>query len=91
MSSPLSYALRVAKTPGFATAWGNGENRRGDQDVDTTAAMTGAIAGASVGSTRLPQELVRSLSDQGEWEYEALVELARQLHALHLELRKDAS
>lgn len=59
--------------------------------MDTTAAMTGAIAGASVGSTRLPQELVRSLSDQGEWEYEALVELARQLHALHLELRKDAS
>lgn len=56
-------------------------------DVDTTAAMTGAIAGAAVGLTRLPQELARFVSDQGKWEYDALVELARQLHGLHLRLR----
>jgi hypothetical protein len=56
-------------------------------DADTTAAMAGAIAGAAAGLAGLPRELVRLVSDQGEWGYESLVELARQLHGLHLRLR----
>jgi ADP-ribosylglycohydrolase len=59
-------------------------------NVDTTAAMTGAIAGAAVGLTALPRDLARLVSDQGEWEYEALVGLAKQLHGLHLRLRQVA-
>jgi ADP-ribosylglycohydrolase len=52
-------------------------------DVDTTAAMAGAIAGASVGLGRIPLEPAGLVSDQGEWGYDELVELARQLHAVH--------
>lgn len=56
-------------------------------DVDTTAAMAGAISGASVGLGGLPQELARLVSDQGEWEFQSLVEVARQLYELHVRLR----
>jgi len=44
-------------------------------DVDTTAAMTGAIAGARVGLARLPP-LARAVNDRDTWGYEALVALA---------------
>src|SRR5262249_53888011 len=44
-------------------------------DVDTTAAMAGAISGASVGLGRIPPEPARLVSDQGEWGYQELVEL----------------
>lgn len=51
-------------------------------DVDTTAAMTGAISGARVGVGGLPAELVARVNDQGEWGAEALAQLATRLHAL---------
>jgi len=59
-------------------------------DVDTTAAMTGAIAGATVGLNGIPPEPCRLLSDQGTWGYEALVQLATDLHGLHRQLRQGA-
>jgi ADP-ribosylglycohydrolase len=45
-------------------------------DVDTTAAMAGAISGARVGLEGLPAPLVSLLNDQGQWGYEALIALA---------------
>jgi ADP-ribosylglycohydrolase len=44
-------------------------------DVDTTAAMTGAMVGARVGLSRLP-EAVYAVQDRGTWRYDELVELA---------------
>ncbi len=49
-------------------------------DVDTTAAMTGAISGANVGLENLPGELTKHLNDMGTWEYNQLVELAENIH-----------
>src|SRR5262249_7271359 len=45
-------------------------------DVDTTAAMAGAISGARVGLHRLPQELAKQLNDRGRWGLGELVELS---------------
>ncbi|NIM65437.1 MAG: ADP-ribosylglycohydrolase family protein [Candidatus Latescibacteria bacterium] len=45
-------------------------------DVDTTAAMAGAISGARLGLNRLPSELARHLTDQGTWGYSELIKLA---------------
>ena len=50
-------------------------------DVDTTAAMTGAIAGARLGAAALPSKLVRQLQDQGTWRHGELSKLADRLHA----------
>ncbi|MDP6621403.1 MAG: ADP-ribosylglycohydrolase family protein [Alphaproteobacteria bacterium] len=50
-------------------------------DVDTTAAMTGAMAGARVGLEALPP-LARQVHDQGTWGYEELVALSGECHAL---------
>lgn len=36
-------------------------------DVDTTAAMTGAVSGALVGLDRLPQDLAQRVNDAGTW------------------------
>lgn len=46
-------------------------------DVDTTAAMTGAISGAHVGLSKIPPFLTRRLNDRGAWGYADLVDLAR--------------
>jgi len=51
-------------------------------DVDTTAAMAGAISGAHVGLPRLPQELAKRVTDQGTWGFTELVELAHRCHAM---------
>jgi ADP-ribosylglycohydrolase len=51
-------------------------------DVDTTAAMTGAIVGAAVGLQRLPQPLARQVHDLGRDGYEELLALAGALAAL---------
>lgn len=48
-------------------------------DVDTTAAMAGAISGARVGLVGVPDELARCVNDCRTWSYEELVALA---HAL---------
>lgn len=49
-------------------------------DVDTTAAMAGAISGAYLGLRALPDELARDLHDQGTWGYGDLVALAHECH-----------
>ncbi len=49
-------------------------------DVDTTAAMAGAISGAYNGVGAIPQDLAVRLNDQGDWTHGALVELAQTLH-----------
>jgi ADP-ribosylglycohydrolase len=51
-------------------------------DVDTTAAMAGAISGAHVSLERLPLEFARRVNDQGTWGFDELVELAHRCHAL---------
>ena len=45
-------------------------------DVDTTAAMAGALVGARVGLSGLPAA-AREVNDQGQWGYDALVDLCR--------------
>jgi ADP-ribosylglycohydrolase len=49
-------------------------------DVDTTAAMAGAISGARLGLQRLPLHLARRIDDQGTWDYEQLVALAQRAY-----------
>ncbi len=44
-------------------------------DVDTTAAMTGAINGAYLGIDKLPQHLAEMVNDNGSWGYEELIGL----------------
>jgi ADP-ribosylglycohydrolase len=51
-------------------------------DVDTTAAMTGAISGASVGLQNIPERVARLVNDQGTWQYDELVQLAGACRAL---------
>lgn len=51
-------------------------------DVDTTAAMAGAISGAHVGLERLPADLARHVNDRGTWDYVELVALAHRCHAI---------
>ncbi|MCB9891419.1 MAG: ADP-ribosylglycohydrolase family protein [Planctomycetes bacterium] len=50
-------------------------------DVDTTAAMTGAIAGAHLGLAAWPSELTRHIQDQGAWRETEWLELADRLCA----------
>jgi ADP-ribosylglycohydrolase len=45
-------------------------------DVDTTAAMAGAISGARLGMAALPAELTHYLNDQGTWGEDELISLA---------------
>lgn len=49
-------------------------------DVDTTAAMAGAVSGAYLGLDALPADLARRLNDRGSWGYDELVDLARRCH-----------
>ncbi len=51
-------------------------------DVDTTAAMAGAMSGARLGLGALPGDLTAKLIDQGAWGYDELVELATRCHAI---------
>jgi len=51
-------------------------------DVDTTAAMTGAIAGARAGLDGIPRDLAETINDQGEWWLDDLVALAERCHAI---------
>ncbi|MFQ5954267.1 MAG: ADP-ribosylglycohydrolase family protein [Kiloniellales bacterium] len=51
-------------------------------DVDTTAAMAGAISGAHNGRATVPPALAARLTDQGTWGHDALVELALSAHRL---------
>jgi ADP-ribosylglycohydrolase len=51
-------------------------------DVDTTAAMAGAVSGARVGLEGLPLDLARRLGDRGTWGFGELEALARAAHAI---------
>lgn len=64
LRSPRDYlgAVATAITPGG--------------DVDTMAAMAGAIAGAHLGLRAIPIELVRPLNDRGSWRHADLMVLA---------------
>jgi ADP-ribosylglycohydrolase len=54
-------------------------------DVDTTAAMAGAISGAHLGLAALPAELARRVTDQGTWGYGELVDLADRCFEIKME------
>lgn len=47
-------------------------------DVDTTAALTGALVGAHLGTAGLPSDLLPHLTDNGVWTAAELSDLARQ-------------
>ena len=49
-------------------------------DVDTTAAMTGAISGAYLGLNAIPPLLAEELTDQGTWGYKELCDLADEVY-----------
>ena len=65
-------------------------------DVDSTAAITGAISGAYLGEESLPQETIEKINDCGHWRWQELRELALQVWTLKTEgccneqLRDDA-
>ncbi len=54
-------------------------------DVDTTAAMAGAISGTYLGLGGLPTDLASRITDQGTWGYSELVELAHRCYVLKCE------
>jgi ADP-ribosylglycohydrolase len=49
-------------------------------DVDTTAAMAGAISGARLGLAAVPGPLAHRLTDRGTWGLAALIDLADECH-----------
>jgi ADP-ribosylglycohydrolase len=53
-------------------------------DVDSTAAMAGAISGAYLGMENLPADLATHLTDEETWGYEELRELATDLYGLKI-------
>ena len=53
-------------------------------DVDTTAAMTGAISGARNGLGAVPDDLARRLNDNGAWTYDDLAGLADRVWEISL-------
>ncbi len=55
-------------------------------DVDTTAAMAGAISGAYLGIEAIPVDLARMLNDQGDWGFSELMELADRCYRIKMEL-----
>lgn len=54
-------------------------------DVDTTAAMAGAISGAYLGLEGIPLHLADCLTDQGSWGFVELVELAHKSYNLKIQ------
>lgn len=54
-------------------------------DVDTTAAMTGAIAGARLGLGAVPRNLVNRLTDRGTWRATRLASLAETLWRMKMQ------
>ncbi|MEW6067077.1 MAG: ADP-ribosylglycohydrolase family protein [Nitrospirota bacterium] len=54
-------------------------------DVDTTAAMAGAISGAYLGINAIPSKLSHHLNDKGTWKFDELVELAHQCYEIKMQ------
>lgn len=69
LRSPDDYVRTIA-----TAIWPGG-------DVDTTAAMAGAICGAHLGAAAVPEALSQRLTDRGTWQRDELVALARRCHA----------
>jgi ADP-ribosylglycohydrolase len=57
-------------------------------DVDTTAAMAGAISGAYLGLGAIPSHLSKYLTDRGTWGFDELVELAHQCYYIKMQQGK---
>ncbi len=55
-------------------------------DVDSTAAMAGAMSGAYLGEECLPEDVTERLTDQGEWEWQDLKELSYRVWHVKKEL-----
>jgi len=53
-------------------------------DVDTTAAMAGAVSGAYNGLEAVPSHLTNNLTDEGTWGFSELVELANKCYDLKM-------
>jgi ADP-ribosylglycohydrolase len=51
-------------------------------DVDTTAAMAGAMSGAFLGVDAIPTNLARSLTDKGTWGLSELIDIAKRCHKM---------
>ena len=51
-------------------------------DTDTMAAIAGAIAGARLGPSALPADLIQQLNDRGAWRAAELADLASRVAAL---------
>jgi ADP-ribosylglycohydrolase len=60
-------------------------------DVDTTAAMTGAIAGAHLGVESLPGHLLPRINDNGSWGHSELSDLATRCYELAVADRSPTS
>jgi len=56
----------------------------GGGDVDTTAAMAGAISGAYLGLDAIPSDLLHYLTDRGMWRFDELIELAHQCYEIKM-------
>ena len=54
-------------------------------DVDTTAAMAGAISGAYLGIGAIPPDLSKKLTDNNTWGYDDLVGLAHRCHEIKMQ------
>jgi len=54
-------------------------------DVDTTAAMAGAVSGAYLGLDAIPSHLSDRLTDQGKWGFNELVGLADQCYEIKMQ------
>lgn len=53
-------------------------------DVDTTAAMAGAISGAYLGIGAIPSHLTHFLTDRKTWQFDELVELAHRCYEIKM-------
>jgi ADP-ribosylglycohydrolase len=56
-------------------------------DVDTTAAMAGAISGAYLGISAIPAHVTGYLNDRGTWKADELVELAHTCYEIKMTLK----
>jgi len=54
-------------------------------DVDTTAAMAGAISGAYLGIGAVPSHLTNYLTDRNTWKFDELVELAHKCYEIKMQ------
>jgi ADP-ribosylglycohydrolase len=55
-------------------------------DVDTTAAMAGAISGAYLGLDAIPKRLAYYLRDRETWKFDDLVELANKCYDIKMQI-----